>query len=533
MECPHCHHKCEEVYECRECAALYCSRCKGYVGNPISALFDDTVVMRLEGPLCPLCEKGRGSVIAEDSSLKDTEHRGSGTSERIETNTDSSSSSSSESGGDSDWSGLGCLVALVIIISVVVNIVQGVTSWYHRVTYTVAPYRHALNVGDLIIDGPSQYSINIDKKKASIKLNHIGFESNWGGHTGSLRLILWARDKCCYDGGNIAGLQVASWDVNELKAGYGYLDLEESGDFSSDAELDRGRPYYFTITLNEYDGDDRPIVHWVNFKDPFIAPLKDPWWMNPWFLFGIFSFLFFLALLFVLYRYRKYRQIVIRPVRTWQQDVLRLVGIPALVCALFVFALLAIPRKTEHTSSVPAEVPAEVREPTSPVVVGPAAAPSGGSPAQKPDDSVAGPAAHSAATVSFQAPLTRDTDRELYTVCLFNIGGPMRPCVPPPADVDVDRGVVWARNPIKSGNLRTGPGTEHVIVGDILPYEVAHVIGQVRGKNWYLIRHDIGSGWAGGVPPYIRTYYKDPSNAEVYVSAALFALLPGKEGGSP
>lgn len=116
MECPHCHHKCKVVYECRECAAQYCRRCSSAVESIAAELI---AVPIIEGPLCPLCEKGRGSIIAEEGSLKDTESRGSGNSERIETNADSASSSSSES--ESGFAKIiGWVIGVVIIILVVV-----------------------------------------------------------------------------------------------------------------------------------------------------------------------------------------------------------------------------------------------------------------------------------------------------------------------------------------------------------------------------------------------------------------------------
>lgn len=45
-------------------------------------------------------------------------------------------------------------------------------------------------------------------------------------------------------------------------------------------------------------------------------------------------------------------------------------------------------------------------------------------------------------------------------------------------------------------NVRGGPGTDYETVGKLSPSEVINVVGQVRGKDWYLISQDgTGSGF--------------------------------------
>lgn len=118
-----------------------------------------------------------------------------------------------------------------------------------------------------------------------------------------------------------------------------------------------------------------------------------------------------------------------------------------------------------------------------------------------------------AVTASTSPSDTEDCDLEL---------GHWRGCAAPPMDIRVDRTVAWSSNPVKSGNVRAGPGTNYPVVAAILPYEVAKVIGKVEGTGWYLIRHDIASSWGDHVPAYINQYYPDASRAEVYVSGELF-----------
>ncbi|MBX3631260.1 MAG: SH3 domain-containing protein [Nitrosomonas sp.] len=47
-----------------------------------------------------------------------------------------------------------------------------------------------------------------------------------------------------------------------------------------------------------------------------------------------------------------------------------------------------------------------------------------------------------------------------------------------------------------NSNLRGGPGTDYVVVGNLTENEIVNVVGKVRDKDWYLISHDgVGSGF--------------------------------------
>jgi len=49
---------------------------------------------------------------------------------------------------------------------------------------------------------------------------------------------------------------------------------------------------------------------------------------------------------------------------------------------------------------------------------------------------------------------------------------------------------------MNSSNLRGGPSTDYVIVGNLQPGEIVNVIGQVQGANWYMISQGgVGSGF--------------------------------------
>lgn len=48
----------------------------------------------------------------------------------------------------------------------------------------------------------------------------------------------------------------------------------------------------------------------------------------------------------------------------------------------------------------------------------------------------------------------------------------------------------------RGSNIRGGPGTDYVVVGKLKSSQVVSVVGQVKGKPWYLISEDgIGSGF--------------------------------------
>lgn len=166
--------------------------------------------------------------------------------------------------------------AIILVIVILGMIVDGVTNLWHKATHTVAPSSSAIS-GQLRLEGIAQYSIDIDKGTVSIKLDKICATSSYG-HSGSLQLVLWAEDKCCFEGGTISGMRLASWDLDELDAGWFYHDIERAADFDGGVQLVRERPYYITLTLLEYDRGQRWITHWVSFKEPYMAAPKKPWW---------------------------------------------------------------------------------------------------------------------------------------------------------------------------------------------------------------------------------------------------------------
>jgi hypothetical protein len=124
-------------------------------------------------------------------------------------------------------------------------------------------------------------------------------------------------------------------------------------------------------------------------------------------------------------------------------------------------------------------------------------------------------------------PPTRPVERSSYEAdpdvnCEYD-GGVWRPCVPPATGVRIDRAIAWSGHPVKSGNVRAGPGTGYPIVAVVVPYDVVRVVGKVEERGWYLIRDDIASTPGYPVPAYIKQYYPDASDAEVYVSGELLS----------
>ena len=199
----------------------------------------------------------------------------------------SSGSLSGKTDGEEIWAIIfGALFLAVIIIAVIVFIsmmglmygtIAGVTMLWQEYTYTVPP---SASFGALGLEGEAQCKIDFYGKKAAIKVDQIR-STSWGGHSGSLGLVLWA-DECCINenDGPISAFEVASWDLNDLSSGECYSDIEKEADLKSLDNFQIGKKYYFTLTLNEYNGNRSPAIEWVNFKEPYIykVPPKKPWW---------------------------------------------------------------------------------------------------------------------------------------------------------------------------------------------------------------------------------------------------------------
>ncbi|HUG70653.1 MAG TPA: hypothetical protein VMM76_23090 [Pirellulaceae bacterium] len=187
---------------------------------------------------------------------------------------------------------MGCVAALFVFAAIVAAIVDAVTEPWQKATYTLSPSPRQI-AGQLALEGGAQYSI--DKEKVSIKLDKILSTAPYG-HSGSLKLVFWADEEPFYKGRRMSGMQLASWDPDELKAGWFYHDIERVADLEG-GKLVRGRLYFYALTLHEYNEGRGGISQRVTFKEPYIAPRKRFW--NSWAAFGLISIsccLFFLSL---------------------------------------------------------------------------------------------------------------------------------------------------------------------------------------------------------------------------------------------
>ena len=112
----------------------------------------------------------------------------------------------------------------------------------------------------LELKGSCNYSI----KGSSITLRAAGiYNQNAGGHSGSLRIALWATQRP-YDGGVINGWRVGEAEAGNVNGGY------HKSNFAATVNVHRpphGR-YYMVMTLSEYDNGWRQIDY-QKFPTPF------------------------------------------------------------------------------------------------------------------------------------------------------------------------------------------------------------------------------------------------------------------------
>ena len=68
MECPSCHHKCEKIFQCRDCHAQFCGRCKA--DGITDELLGSQFVM---GPRCPHCSSGYGDLLTSEREIESSD----------------------------------------------------------------------------------------------------------------------------------------------------------------------------------------------------------------------------------------------------------------------------------------------------------------------------------------------------------------------------------------------------------------------------------------------------------------------------
>jgi len=82
------------------------------------------------------------------------------------------------------------------------------------------------------------------------------------GKTGTLKMMLWA-SKRKYRGGNINGYVVGQSKLGQLIGNNYYSNLRRTVSFRTPP---RGRYYYMTLTLSEYQNGRYRIVDYVSYK---------------------------------------------------------------------------------------------------------------------------------------------------------------------------------------------------------------------------------------------------------------------------
>lgn len=118
-----------------------------------------------------------------------------------------------------------------------------------------------LTAPDLYFNGTGSFRIDFSDNTVNLKIGRID-NDRWGGRSGTLQLRLWATDSP-YDGGEISGYVLAKEILDPLQGGSYRYDI----DFWTDYTVPPSGYYYITLTLEEYDNGNWPIVNWVTFDD--------------------------------------------------------------------------------------------------------------------------------------------------------------------------------------------------------------------------------------------------------------------------
>lgn len=168
-------------------------------------------------------------------------------------------SSSCSSGGGS---GGGGLIVLIIIGAIVVF---AVTSLRPKSLGTIEPVFASNDGGDrLSFEGRSSYRINDEDKTATIHSDKIN-NTRKGGHSGSIRLLLYATERP-YNGGAISGRVLFSEILDPLNGGWSYSNIDKTGKL--EGELTPGTSYFLTLVLLERQGGNDYIMSSASFPEP-------------------------------------------------------------------------------------------------------------------------------------------------------------------------------------------------------------------------------------------------------------------------
>ena len=105
---------------------------------------------------------------------------------------------------------------------------------------------------DLELEGQMGYSIS--NSSVEIRAEKI-VNSRRGGHSGTLRLSIWATETK-YTGGTLRGQVIASCQLDSLEGGYHYNNVKKTTSYIEP----RGGYYYLTLILEEYNSQSED--HW-------------------------------------------------------------------------------------------------------------------------------------------------------------------------------------------------------------------------------------------------------------------------------
>lgn len=164
------------------------------------------------------------------------------------------------------------------------------------VTYTAPPAKgtYYITLGLLEYDGARYVLVdhrNMSKTVALAPLELLSISSPWSwqtsyanrtvtlsvgkvshrrtGHTGSLKIALWATETP-YRGGKISGYQICSLAKAPLEPGYSYSNIKTTVPFTPPPD----GTYFITLVLTESDGQSYKIVDYLTSSDAqtFNAP---------------------------------------------------------------------------------------------------------------------------------------------------------------------------------------------------------------------------------------------------------------------
>lgn len=105
---------------------------------------------------------------------------------------------------------------------------------------------------------------SFDGRTVTVTCDRIQNDSDWD--TGSLKLCFWLSPKT-YMGGTLIGTQIASFEYEPLKKGYGFPNIKKSYTLPDSTPCEF---YWFIVTINEYYNDkSTSIAKWINYGPIF------------------------------------------------------------------------------------------------------------------------------------------------------------------------------------------------------------------------------------------------------------------------